>query len=372
MINKLKHNYIFNNFNIMPKVSVIIPVYNTEKYLHKCIDSILNQSFYDFELILIDDGSTDNCPIICDEFSKTDKRIKVIHQKKQGVSSARNKGIEIATGEYIYFIDSDDFIESKLLEICLKKIENFDILVFNYNLINEKGNIYKFNKYPSNTYLTEEDKFYFLINILLNTQIGAFVWNKLYKRQIIIDNNITFNSNLTFSEDLLFNLIYLLHTSNINCINQSFYNYRKKTSSIFNIDFYEEYNIYNEIGKFYYNYCKKNNRNFYIENFSIFYYILIKFIITISENFKFRDYFKAKKLLNNVEDKEFLRHNFNKLLNNNLLVKNYGPFKAIFIKQIIKFYLHDNLINKISILFIVIFVNIKRGYILLNYLKKIK
>ena len=95
-----------------PLLSVIVPVYNVEKYLSRCIDSILSQTFTDFELILVDDGSPDNCGSICDEYAKKDKRIIVIHQQNRGVSSARNKGLDIARGEYVTFVDSDDQIGS--------------------------------------------------------------------------------------------------------------------------------------------------------------------------------------------------------------------------------------------------------------------
>lgn len=101
----------------MPKISIIVPVYNVEKYLRKCIDSILNQTFKDFELILIDDGSTDESGKICDEYNLKDNRIKVIHKENGGLSSARNAGLDIAQGEYIGFVDSDDWIESD--QICI-------------------------------------------------------------------------------------------------------------------------------------------------------------------------------------------------------------------------------------------------------------
>ena len=97
------------------KVSAIVPVYNVEKYIYRCVDSILNQTFSDFELILVDDGSPDNCPQICDEYAKKDSRIKVIHKENGGLSSARNAGLDIASGEWISFIDSDDWIHKDYL-----------------------------------------------------------------------------------------------------------------------------------------------------------------------------------------------------------------------------------------------------------------
>uniref|UniRef100_UPI003079CB33 glycosyltransferase family 2 protein n=1 Tax=Phascolarctobacterium succinatutens TaxID=626940 RepID=UPI003079CB33 len=98
----------------MPRLSVIVPVYKVEKYIHKCVDSILNQTFKDFELILIDDGSPDNCGEICDEYAKKDSRVRVIHKENGGQSSARNRGLDIAKGEIIGFVDSDDDIEVNL------------------------------------------------------------------------------------------------------------------------------------------------------------------------------------------------------------------------------------------------------------------
>ena len=106
----------------MPKISIIVPVYNVEEYIHRCIDSILAQTFTDFELILVNDGSHDQCGKICDEYAENDSRIKVIHKKNGGLSDARNAGLEIAQGEYIGFVDSDDYIEhdmyEKLIEAC--------------------------------------------------------------------------------------------------------------------------------------------------------------------------------------------------------------------------------------------------------------
>ena len=99
----------------MPLVSVIIPVYKTERYLHRCIDSLVNQDYKNIEIILIDDGSPDHCGNICDEYAKKDKRIKVIHQRNKGLSAARNAGLDFCTGEYLCFVDSDDYVNEKMV-----------------------------------------------------------------------------------------------------------------------------------------------------------------------------------------------------------------------------------------------------------------
>ena len=110
----------------MATISVIVPIYNAEKYLHRCVDSLLAQSFQDFELILVDDGSSDSSPQICDAYAATDTRIKAFHQKNQGVSSARNFGLDMATGRFCTFIDSDDWIELDMYETMMNSLEKND------------------------------------------------------------------------------------------------------------------------------------------------------------------------------------------------------------------------------------------------------
>ena len=123
----------------MVKISIIVPVYNVERYLGKCINSILNQTFADFELILVDDGSTDRSGYICDDYKKKDNRIKVIHKENGGLSSARNAGLDIAKEKYIGFVDSDDFINKNMYEFLYKdiKVNNSDIAICDYEEVYE-------------------------------------------------------------------------------------------------------------------------------------------------------------------------------------------------------------------------------------------
>ncbi len=123
----------------MPAVSVIVPVYKVEPYLRRCVDSILAQTFTDFELILVDDGSPDNCGAICDEYAEKDSRVKVIHKKNGGVSSARNMGLDAARGEYIYFCDGDDYIEKELLADAVQAMSGYDMVVFNTFFVDING-----------------------------------------------------------------------------------------------------------------------------------------------------------------------------------------------------------------------------------------
>ena len=165
------------------KISVIIPVYGVEKYLNKCIDSILTQTFTDFECILIDDCSKDNCPEICDKYAQKDKRIKIIHNKKNiGSSLSRKIGLEHSSGEYILYIDADDYVEIDILEKMYTKAasENLDMVYCDFYLHDRQNNII-YKKVPT----MSED---FIINIkcyiLGSTSGGFYLWNKMIKRSI--------------------------------------------------------------------------------------------------------------------------------------------------------------------------------------------
>ena len=171
-----------------PLISVIIPVYKVEDYLEKCINSVINQTYTNLEIILVDDGSTDDSPKICDEYAKKDNRIKVIHKENGGLSDARNKGIEIASGEYIGFVDSDDWILPNMYEVLLRNLikNNADISVC--NLIRSKDDIkdiknkkIKIKVYNQEKYLNK----FFKIN---SQTCEYYAWNKLYKKNIIEKN----------------------------------------------------------------------------------------------------------------------------------------------------------------------------------------
>ena len=162
-----------------PTLSIIVPVYKVEDYIHKCISSILNQTFIDFELILIDDGSPDNCGAICDEYAKKDKRIVVIHQKNKGLSAARNAGLDIAKGDYITFVDSDDSISENAYS------DNIDILLKD-NSIDVLEYPYKMGYYKEVNLKTDATKHvYGKENIFIYwTKKAPNVWNKIYKKII--------------------------------------------------------------------------------------------------------------------------------------------------------------------------------------------
>ena len=173
----------------MPKISVIVPIYNVELYIHKCIDSILSQTFTDFELILVDDGSPDNCGKICDEYAEKDNRIYVIHQENGGLSAARNTGIDYAlnnsNSDFLLFVDSDDLIKPELLKTVIKAQEksDADIVCFGLEMTDE-------NLSPldwGHTKISQEDFFDYnhrFAPILPPNSVGDYAWNKLYKKSL--------------------------------------------------------------------------------------------------------------------------------------------------------------------------------------------
>lgn len=206
-------------------LSVIIPVYKAEKYLHTCIESILSQTFENFEILLIDDESPDKSGVICDTYASKDKRIHVIHKKNGGVSAARNTGIELAKGEWITFIDSDDWIENNCFLISMNKIKkyNLDLLQFSYRRVNNTQKIL----YQSieETCLQEPNE-YISTNKFLITVCGG-----VFKKSLIQENNIKFDTSLKLGEDQLFIYKYILSCNRCMRISNLLYNYRYNNES---------------------------------------------------------------------------------------------------------------------------------------------
>lgn len=204
-----------------PCISVIVPVYNAEKWLRRCVDSILAQTFTDFELLLIDDGSTDSSGAICDEYSARDTRVHVFHKSNGGVSSARNIGLENSRGEYISFVDSDDWIEPEYLECLFNNIGGADISICDF-VIKGSDEIWP-DKIESLAISTDR-----LVTFYTETFPFCHLtapWVKLYKKSIVTNNNIRFNEDISTLEDTIFVLDYLKWVGNISCSNRKLYNY---------------------------------------------------------------------------------------------------------------------------------------------------
>lgn len=211
------------------KISVIIPVYNVEEYLNECLESIINQTYCNLDIICVNDGSTDNSLNILRHFESLDNRIKVIDQTNQGVSSARNRGMEIATGQYISFVDPDDFLAPDTYEIAMNKIkDNVDILVYGYSAFpNPTGWFITSGKSKDMIYNNDSVNAYFGCG-----SICTIVWNKLYRTDLLKQYNLTFNKNLKMAEDLCFNMNTFVYATKIQFINDQLYNYRLRSGSL--------------------------------------------------------------------------------------------------------------------------------------------
>jgi glycosyltransferase involved in cell wall biosynthesis/exopolysaccharide biosynthesis predicted pyruvyltransferase EpsI len=217
------------------KVSVIIPIYKVEKYLSRCIESVLDQTYQNLEIILVDDGSPDNCPSICDEYEKKDQRIKVIHKPNGGLSDARNAALKVFTGDYVYFLDSDDYVENNLIEIALKNMvaAAADLVIFNYYRVDEHDNLLSTSNFITGIYDIGCNKINYIVNILSKYSTGWEAWNRLYKADIIRNNNLFFWDNkLIFAEDFGFSLNYALHANKIICIPDVLHYYLIRRDSI--------------------------------------------------------------------------------------------------------------------------------------------
>ncbi|WP_455537647.1 glycosyltransferase [Terrisporobacter sp.] len=203
-------------------VSIIIPVYNAEKFIAKCLDSIKNQTYKNLEIILINDGSTDNSGEICEEYCKSDDRFKVIHKKNGGVSSARNLGLSKVSGDYICFIDPDDWIEADMIEHLYELTQkyNCDMGICGYykeenkTILNKNSNreILTYSKYDALNKILDEEGF------------KGFLWNKIFSKKII-GKNTRFVEDIHFCEDLLFVTQCILNSSKIVYDNKPYYHY---------------------------------------------------------------------------------------------------------------------------------------------------
>lgn len=209
-------------------LSIIVPVYNVEKYIEQCIESIINQKEIDFELILVNDGSTDRSLDICKEYKKRNDRIKIINQKNQGVSSARNNGVKLAKGKYIMFVDSDDYLyKDDCLKTIQKNIENkdYDIVMFNMLYMYENNGEKKYDYLALFPKIHNEKIFESLIE---SNKLSISPCDKWIKKEFLELNNIFFEYGRKNLEDADWSLNLYLNTNNIKCINEYIYVYRKQ------------------------------------------------------------------------------------------------------------------------------------------------
>lgn len=264
----------------MDKITVIIPVYNVEKYLRESIESIINQTYKNLEIILVDDGAKDSSGKICDEYAKKDNRIIAIHQENKGMSGARNTGLEHATGKYIMFADSDDTFEIDACEKLYKFIEktNADYVVGNYRNMDEDGTkwekpVFDINKYVESKLSIEDYNTSFYI-------MNSAVWNKIFRKSFLDDLNIKFIEKLP-AEDAIFTTYCFMKAKSVYYMPHIMYNYRQRASDSISTNCSKAYFMgINKAYRIIYNNFKENN---YLDYYRFFYaksmnYILYKFI----------------------------------------------------------------------------------------------
>ena len=215
-----------------PKVSIIVPVYKAETFLSRCIDSILNQEYRDFELLLVDDGSPDSSGEICDTYARNDSRIRVIHQPNSGVSIARNHAIDQARGTYLQFLDSDDWITSDATKLLVRSAEDFqaDLVIADfYRVIGErvshKGDI------DEDEVISREEFAEHMMENPADYYYGV-IWNKLYRRELIEKHHLRMNPDISWCEDFMFNLEYIRYATRFYALKTPIYYYVKTKGSL--------------------------------------------------------------------------------------------------------------------------------------------
>ena len=207
-----------------PLLSVVVPIYNVERYLQRCIDSLARQSFTDFEVILVDDGSTDSCPAICDATVRGDPRFKVIHKKNEGVAIARKVGFHTARGAFVHFLDSDDWLEADAFATCLSADYDYDVIFFGFSRIDESSRII-YQNIPSASSGVGD--------ILTNDGHLAFlIWNKIFRKELLSTIDFSITDGLTFSEDSLISVSALCKCKNVKMIERPLYNYFYRIDSV--------------------------------------------------------------------------------------------------------------------------------------------
>lgn len=216
----------------MELISIIIPIYNSGRHLTKTLDSILAQSYADWETILIDDGSLDDSPAICDEYARKDTRFKVFHQNNAGVGAARNFGLSMAQGEYITFCDSDDIMTENHLSVAIQKIGDADLCIFGFQRFGNRTDRMTLHEEYISGHEACKNYMYNLKENGHTSEFFCFPWNKLYKRSLLLTNNITFPTDISLREDEIFTYRYIPFLTSIVVIEDALQLYNDEPSGL--------------------------------------------------------------------------------------------------------------------------------------------
>ncbi len=228
---------------MIPKVSIIVPVYNVEPYIERCVESLRNQTLKDIEIILVDDESPDNCPSMCDEYASRDSRIKVVHKKNGGLGMACNSGMDAATGEFVAFCDSDDWVDAEMYETMYKEAigNNVDMVFSGLKRVGSDGTVLSNLPHPTAKEVHQQESLPELAmdiiasepHVRMDRRLQVSAKTVLYRRELLQSNGLRFVSEREYpSEDLIFNVSVLLKANRICIIPYYFYNYFVNTNSI--------------------------------------------------------------------------------------------------------------------------------------------
>ena len=214
------------------KVSMILPIYNVEDYLEKCVESVRNQTYKNLQIILVDDGAKDSCPQICDRLAQEDSRIKVIHKENGGLSSARNAGYKAADGDYLMYIDSDDVIKPDIVEKCIVRArqENADMVIFGYEKVDEIGHVLETCTWGDKV-LNHNEMIEYLYEGITQMSFG-YAWNKLYKKSVLDESGVLADSEIIDREDLVYNMELLPYLRKVVYLDYAGYEYLQRNSSL--------------------------------------------------------------------------------------------------------------------------------------------
>lgn len=311
------------------KVSVIIPVYNIEKYLRQCVDSVLNQTYTNIEVILVDDGSKDSSAKICDEYRDMDNRVKVIHKENGGAATARNIGLANVTGQYIMFVDSDDFWAStSALDGLVRKAKqtNADTICFGYKECYDNGS---YGKFVDVIDFNESSLYTTIENMLKCGMFTSSAWTKFIKTEVVINNDIFFTENVT-TEDIDWCARVLIHSKSFAVYTDNFYRYRQRAGSVVHMIKYENLEMLANNIKRCLDYGNKIRDEKYLDlyyNYVSYQYItFLKVALLCEDDSRTKTLFKSMKeyrwLLNyHLNKKVKIVYYFNKFLGYNLMFK---------------------------------------------------
>lgn len=299
-------------------ISIIIPVYNAERYIAECVDSVCNQSYPYIEVILVDDGSTDSSRYICDQYAENNKKIKVVHKTNGGVSSARNIGIETASGDYLMFVDSDDSIEPNAVAILMDVISNANDIDF---IVSSYFDIYSNNEKEVKrivdhyTEIRESELKSFYAN---NYMLFATPWSKLYVSKIVSDNGLRFDETVKYGEDMIFNMQYLNYTKHIVLLSSPIYNYKLLATGSSQTKYFPNMADY-RIKTF------EAIKKLVLSNYEV---IALKFLATGLGHYGC--YINKKLAVKGITQ---LIQYFGRIISYRMLVEEFGTIKAIIIKK---------------------------------------